>query len=95
MNLYTDAIVSLVSDMKDVFPHRINNVYFGGGTPSLWPREALLKIIDNIPAYNNACTRTIEAHPFDLTDDWLNFVINEMNIKTVSIGIQSFDLKHH
>ena len=90
---YTDSLVSLISDMKDVFPHRINNVYFGGGTPSLWPREELLKIINNIPEYHNACTRTIEAHPIDLTDDWLDFVINDLNIKTVSIGVQSFDLK--
>ena len=89
---YNEAVLSLISDMKDVFPKRINNVYFGGGTPSLWNRDTLLKIIDNIQGYHNANTRTIEVHPIDLTEDWLQFVINDMNIKTVSIGIQSFDI---
>jgi len=93
VNSYIDSVTSLISNMRNVFPHRINNVYFGGGTPSLWPRESLLKIIDNIPQYHNANTRTIEAHPIDLNEDWLNFVINDLDIKTVSIGIQSFDVK--
>ena len=93
IKFYNDAILSLVSDMNNVFPNRVNNVYFGGGTPSLWDRDTLLKIINNIPCYHSANTRTIEVHPTDLTDDWLNFVINDLNIKTVSIGIQSFDIK--
>lgn len=93
IKLYEDATVSLISDMRDIFPTRINNVYFGGGTPTLWSREALLKITNNIPGYLNARTRTIEAHPIDLTEEWMDFVINELNVKTVSIGVQSFDIK--
>lgn len=91
INFYNESVISLVSGMKNVFPNKINNIYFGGGTPSLWDRSSLLEIIDNIPGYSNANTRTIEVHPIDLNDDWLNFVINDLNIKTVSIGIQSFD----
>ena len=90
---YADSVVSLVEDMKDIFPNRINNIYFGGGTPSLWPRESLKKIVNNIPAYHNANTITIETHPADLTEDWLNFVVNDLSVKTVSIGIQSFDIQ--
>lgn len=93
IHIYENAVVSLVKDMKDVFPERVNNVYFGGGTPSLWSRDALIEIINNIPSYHNANTRTIEIHPFDLNDDLLDFVINDLNIKTVSIGIQSFDIQ--
>lgn len=93
IQLYNNSVINLISDMKNVFPKRINNVYFGGGTPSLWNKDSLLKIIDNIPGYNNSNTRTIEVHPIDLNDEWLNFVINDLNIKTVSIGIQSFDIE--
>lgn len=91
INLYNDAMLNLSAAMKDAFPHRINNVYLGGGTPSLWDRDVLLQIIDNIPPYHNANMRTMEVHPIDLTDDWLQFAINDMNITTVSIGVQSFD----
>lgn len=88
---YEDAVVSLIQDMKDVFPNRVNNIYFGGGTPTLWSRESLLKIKNSIPTYDSANTRTIECHPIDLTEEYLMFLINDMNIKTVSIGVQSFD----
>lgn len=90
---YADSVVDLIRSMKNIFPDRINNIYFGGGTPSLWPRDSLKKIVDNIPAYHNANTITIETHPADLTEDWLNFVINDLSIKTISIGIQSFDIQ--
>lgn len=88
---YENAVISLISDMKDIIPRRINNIYFGGGTPSLWSRKALIEIANIIPAYHKANTRTIECHPVDINNDFLMFLINDINIKTVSIGIQSFD----
>ena len=88
---YENAVLSLIKDMKDVIPKRINNIYFGGGTPSLWSKEALVEIASTIPGYHQANTRMLECHPADINDEFLNFIINDIDIKTVSIGIQSFD----
>ena len=93
IKLYEDAVISIINDMKDIIPSKIDLIYFGGGTPPLWSRESLKEIASIIPGYNNATCRTMEVHPIDLTDEFLDFIINDINIKTISIGIQSFDLE--
>lgn len=91
IRMYEDALISLVSDMESTFPERINNIYFGGGSPTLWNHDSLLKLISHIPMYDSIKLRTFEVHPFDLNDELIEFLINDMNIKTVSFGVQSFD----
>jgi hypothetical protein len=93
IKIYEDSVVSLVQNMKDVFPVKMDQIYFGGGTPSLWNKDALIEIINNIPGYHNTTNISFEVHPIDLTDEFLSFLINDMDIKRLSIGIQSFDLK--
>lgn len=88
---YENAVATLIEEMSDIIPNRINNIYFGGGTPTLWSRKSLLRIKHAIPGFDDANTRTIECHPIDLNEDYLNFIINDLNIQTVSIGVQSFD----
>lgn len=89
---YEDAVVNQIISMRDTFPNRLNDIYFGGGTPTLWSEDAIREIIKNIPTYHLGKNRTIETHPFDLTDDKLDFIIDEMKVLTVSIGVQSFDI---
>lgn len=90
---YERAVIDQIHAMKNVFPNRLNDIYFGGGTPTLWSKDAIREIISNIPTYDIAGNRTIETHSYDLNDDWIRFIIDEMRIKTVSIGVQSFDLE--
>lgn len=91
--MYEESILSLINDMYDIIPDKINMIYFGGGTPSLWSKGSLRKISKSIKGYHNAYCRTMEVHPINLTDDFLNFIVNEMNIDILSIGIQSFDIQ--
>ena len=76
----------------------INTIYFGGGTPSLLPKEdidsILLSVRQNYPVAKTAEV-TLEANPDDIRTqkltDWKNAGINRL-----SIGVQSFierDLK--
>lgn len=91
INLYEEAVVNLVKDMKDAFPERVNNIYFGGGTPTLWNKKKLIELTKNIPIYDEIKLKTFEVHPFDISDEMIDFIINDLNIKTVSFGVQSFD----
>ena len=67
--------------------------YFGGGTPSLCPPEALKGLLDHAAELFD-CSQveetTLEANPDDLTPDYLE-ALRRTGIDRLSIGIQSFD----
>lgn len=91
--IYEEAVINLIDKMKHLLTIKTpNNIYFGGGTPTLWTMESLRKIVGLIPNYNDILIRKTEAHPHDLTPERIKFMIEEMNINSVSIGVQSFDL---
>ena len=73
----------------------LDTIYFGGGTPSLLPPEAIAGLLDRfLPRTTRDARRTIEvtleANPEDVTPDnakaW-----REAGINRVSLGAQSFD----
>ena len=64
-------------------------IYIGGGTPSLLPKEELLRITETLPL-ENVNEFTIEANPEDVTPDWVDTVLSA-GIDRVSIGIQSLN----
>ncbi|MEP2298310.1 radical SAM family heme chaperone HemW [Algoriphagus sp.] len=70
----------------------IETIYFGGGTPSLFPPRLLEKILDQIAkSYQSDWTEvTLEANPDDLSVDYLNSW-KSLGIDRPSLGIQSFD----
>lgn len=68
-----------------------SELYFGGGTASLWSFEALWNIKRAIPFYDKIQCKHCEIHPVDITDNLINFYINEMKFDRISIGIQTFD----
>lgn len=78
---------------KDYLQHQpINTIYFGGGTPSLLPAEALAFILSCIRQehwYDTEAEITLEANPDDITEEncrnW-----QQMGINRLSIGVQSF-----
>ncbi len=72
---------------------RIESIYFGGGTPSLFSTDAIKEILDHI--YQNfeigaAAEITLEANPDDLSLDYLNR-LKQTTVNRLSIGIQSFN----
>jgi oxygen-independent coproporphyrinogen-3 oxidase len=69
----------------------LTSVYFGGGTPSLFPpssTEALLQRL--LPHAPNCREVTLEANPEDVTLERLN-AWRAMGINRLSIGLQTFD----
>ena len=70
----------------------VENIYFGGGTPSRLLIADLIFLIESI--YNNYKIAenpeiTLEANPDDLTEDYL-IELSKIGVNRLSIGIQSF-----
>ncbi len=70
----------------------IETIYFGGGTPSLFDKDELLKIFSQISRFYEVADKaeiTLEANPDDITEDKIRELKNTP-INRLSIGIQSF-----
>lgn len=90
--IYEEAVISLLTKLQPVLlPKIANNIYFGGGTPTLWTNDSLKRIVNLIPEYDKILIRKVEAHPHDLTPEKVAFLIKEMRLNSISIGVQSFD----
>jgi len=75
----------------------ISTIYFGGGTPSLLPPEAITTLVDKLlrsadpgPAARGGQEVTLEANPEDVTPDHAK-AWRASGINRVSLGGQSFD----
>ncbi|MCG8634912.1 MAG: radical SAM family heme chaperone HemW [Desulfobacterales bacterium] len=71
----------------------VNTVYFGGGTPSLLPTDALEKIFNTLHrcySIPETAEITLEANPGTLDKAYLEN-IRAMGINRLSIGVQSFN----
>ena len=89
---YVDAV--LTEFRRVASEPALETVYFGGGTPSLLPPEAIAALLDELTDLRHtphaAREVTLEANPEDVTPDhaaaWRAAGINR-----VSLGAQSFD----
>src|SRR6267378_3532063 len=75
----------------------ISTLYFGGGTPSLLPPEAITTLVDKLlrsadpgPAARGGQEVTLEANPEDVTPDRAK-AWRAAGVNRVSLGAQSFD----
>jgi putative oxygen-independent coproporphyrinogen III oxidase len=88
---YIRALETLVRDYPQ---HRLDTVFFGGGTPSQMPLsvlESLLSAIyDVFPARADAVEMTLEANPRDISKGLLQSYY-DLGINRISLGVQSFD----
>lgn len=74
----------------------IQTIYFGGGTPSLWPIEDLNAVVNTIEQYADLTAIeevTLECNPDDLTPEYVSNLKHYSRINRLSVGIQSFDDK--
>ncbi|MEQ8360919.1 MAG: radical SAM family heme chaperone HemW [Cytophagales bacterium] len=90
------AIIKELSDESRFFENnKIETLYFGGGTPSVFSAEQLESIIKTTEKNFNfdrttAKEITLEANPDDLNVSYLKS-LKEIGIQRLSIGVQSFD----
>lgn len=92
---YREAVLAELGERADRFAGgRLVSIYFGGGTPSLWPASELGAVIAAVRGQFDAADAelevTIEANPTDCTVEGLA-AWQAAGINRVSIGVQSFD----
>lgn len=99
-NEILDALLSELKLQKK-YPggEKLETIYFGGGTPSLYNPVLLEEIIQKaakIFTLDDDAEITLEANPDDISLEWLQN-LKETSVNRLSIGIQSFfdeDLKY-
>ncbi len=78
---------------------KLDTIYFGGGTPSLYEPEIIDELVKKaveIFGVNDNPEITLEANPDDISPQWLEKLSNTY-VNRLSIGVQSFhddDLKY-
>lgn len=89
----TPRAIEKVCKVLDEFGIVPNELYFGGGTASLWSADPLMAIQKVIPMYNQIQCKQCEIHPDDLSNDLISFYHHILDFNRISIGIQTFDEK--
>jgi oxygen-independent coproporphyrinogen-3 oxidase len=90
---YAEAILAELRARAPRFTgHTLRTIYFGGGTPALWPAAHVARVIAAIRAtFPGAPDEiTIEANPLDCTPAVLE-PLHAAGVTRLSIGAQSFD----
>lgn len=80
--VHTDIVRAVCSGMEPV-----STVFVGGGTPSLVPPDALMRVVAALPRTNDAEV-TIECNPDDVTPHLLE-VFRAGGVNRISLGVQS------
>lgn len=73
--------------------HAIETVFFGGGTPSLLPIDAMRRLLEGLhQRFDLSQVRewTIEANPATVTAEYCQ-MLRQMGVSRLSFGAQSFD----
>ncbi|MBI4282399.1 MAG: coproporphyrinogen III oxidase family protein [Chloroflexi bacterium] len=91
---YTDALATEIRCWGALLgTPRVNTIFFGGGTPSYVPGQAVGSILEATrSAFRVApgAEVTLEANPGDLSADSVASLL-QLGINRLSIGVQSFD----
>jgi len=79
--------------LRPVENAEIKTIYFGGGTPSLLPVDALSQIFKAIKEHHKIADKaeiTLEANPGTLSREYLK-TIRSLGVNRLSLGVQSLD----
>ncbi len=94
---YDDYIDCLLLDLDNELPgiwgRSIHSIFMGGGTPSLFPAEAIERLLQEIRARLNFkpdIEITLEANPGSVEQASFN-AFRQAGINRLSIGVQSFN----
>jgi putative oxygen-independent coproporphyrinogen III oxidase len=87
--LIDNYLSALIQDIERTQEHlsSFDTVFIGGGTPSLVPAKALMKVLGALQL-SNAAEVTVECNPDDVTQELMDtFVAGGVN--RISLGVQS------
>lgn len=93
---YADAVCTEIERVarqpaQQSVKHRFHTIFFGGGTPSLMPPEAITQILGTVHRYfekMEAAEITMEANPGTVDEAYLAAVA-EAGVNRISFGVQS------
>ncbi len=88
---YVEAVARELSTLGR--PHAVNTIFIGGGTPTLLPREPMVRLLEVIRRWLPLADDgewSIEANPQDVDRD-LCLLLRDQGINRISLGGQSFD----
>jgi len=92
-----NAIVCEIRERKNYLAgHKIETLYFGGGTPSVCSPQQMQLMIDVVKEVYGSLDFseiTMEANPEDLIEKYLE-ELSGTDVNRLSIGIQSFNDRH-
>lgn len=89
---YTNALLQQIKTWSDVLTdYSVDKLYYGGGTPNLFDRVALQKIVNEIPHYCAIPVIKSELHPRLMNDELVDFYAEVIRTNIISLGVQSFD----
>lgn len=90
---YKNIIFPQINEYKDIFQlTKFDQVYFGGGTPTIAGADLLNELFDFIPDFENIPIKCIEASPETLSYEHLE-LFKKYRFRFLSIGLQSLSKK--
>ncbi len=91
---YIDALTAdLEQELPEIWGRPIEAIFIGGGTPSLFPPEAIARLLSRVRMYLNPAPDievTLEANP-GTAEAGRFHGFREAGVNRLSLGIQSFD----
>lgn len=86
-----NILLKQISGYADIFRNvHFDEVYFGGGTPTLWDVKQLERIFNAIPGFESIPVKCMEASPQTLQREHLD-LLRKYHFQFLSVGIQSLD----
>ena len=96
-SVYVDALIKdLEYSLPKIWGRKIQSIFFGGGTPSLFSGTAIQKILSQVRALTPIlydAEITLEANPGAIDSNHFE-AYKEAGVTRVSLGIQSFNDVH-
>ena len=96
-SIYVDALIKdLEYSLPKIWGRKIQSIFFGGGTPSLFSGKAIHKILGQVRALTPIlydAEITLEANPGAIDSNHFE-AYKEAGVTRVSLGIQSFNDVH-
>jgi len=91
---YLDALMAyLEAALPLIWGRTVHSIFFGGGTPSLFPPEAIDRLLGGVRARLQLapdCEITLEANPGTFEKDRFR-AFRQAGITRLSVGVQSFN----
>lgn len=88
---YEETLPRQLEKYKDIFENIVfDELYLGGGTPTVVSPETMGTLFDKIPNFDKIANKCMEASPDTLTEEHIEMFL-ERDFRFLSVGIQSLD----